>query len=169
VGKTTLVRTVIARGIPLAGGFVTEEIRRQGQRTGFRVTDVLSGHEGTLASATKGAGPKVGKYTVDLASFEDVGVAALKEAMARSGCIVIDEIGKMELKSAAFRQAVSEAMDSQQDILATIPFRGDAFVERLRARPGVELITITADNRDALVEEIASRLGAEPRAAGQSL
>ena len=41
-GKTTLVQKVIAAGIPLAGGFVTEEVRQGGRRAGFRVESVVS-------------------------------------------------------------------------------------------------------------------------------
>jgi len=150
VGKTTVVRQVAAAGIELAGGFLTEEIRASARRVGFAVRDIHSGREGILASAAGKGSPRVGKYGVDVASFERVGVGALREAMDRAGCIIIDEIGKMELCSAAFRDAVAEAMDSDHPILATVPIYRLAFAEALRARSDVAVIQVTPSNRDAL-------------------
>jgi nucleoside-triphosphatase len=150
VGKTTVIREVVAAGAVLAGGFLTEEIRESGRRVGFAVRDIHSGREGILASAARKGSPRVGKYGVDVASFDRVGVGALREAMDRLGCIVIDEIGKMELCSPVFREAVAEATDSDHPILATVPIYHLAFVEALRARSDVEVIQVTPSNRDAL-------------------
>ena len=149
-GKTTVIREVVAAGIEPAGGFLTEEIRESGRRVGFAVRDIHSGREGVLASAGRKGPSRVGKYGVDVASFERVGVGALREAMDRPGCIIIDEMGKMELCSAAFRDAVAAAFDSHHPILATVPIYRLAFVESLRARSDVEIIQVTPSNRDAL-------------------
>ena len=84
-GKTTLIRKVVALGIPLAGGFLTEEIRQSGRRVGFRVEDIHSGGGGILAHVDRKGRPRVGKYGVDVASFDRIGVNALREANA-SAC-----------------------------------------------------------------------------------
>lgn len=158
-GKTTLVQKVIAAGIPLAGGFVTEEVRQGGRRAGFRVEDLRSGVEGALAHVSRKGRPRVGKYGVDVASFDRVGVGALRDAAGRPGCIVIDEIGKMELCSSAFREAVTAALDCDAPVLATIPIYRLGFVDQLRARQDVLLIEITHSNREALVGRLAELLG----------
>ena len=134
VGKTTVIRKVVQGGLRLAGGFMTEEMRQEGERVGFRVQDLYSGQEGVLARAGRGGGPRVGRYVVDVASFEGVGVRALRDAMARAGLVVIDEIGRMELCSGAFREAVSEVMRSDRDVLATVPAHRDPFLDALPAR-----------------------------------
>ena len=159
VGKTTLVRKVIAAGIPLAGGFLTEEVRQQGRRVGFRVRDIHSGQEGTLARTGHHSGPKVGKYTVDVASFDRIGVKAVREAMHRDGCVVIDEVGRMELCSKAFREMVPTVIDSGKPILATLSSHSDPLLDDLRRRKDVTLVEVTRSNRDTLPMEIARLLG----------
>ena len=91
IGKTTVIQKVLERMKPMAGGFFTEEIRKRGNRLGFRVRDIHTGKEGILAHVEHRGGPRVGKYGVDIDSFEEIGVAALVEAMGREGCVVIDE------------------------------------------------------------------------------
>ena len=159
VGKTTIVKKVVAaHGLPLAGGFLTEEIRQRGQRVGFGVKDIYTWGEGILAHADRKGPPRVGRYGVDIASFERIGVTALREGLLRDGCIIIDEIGKMELFSDAFREAVTEVFDSAHPVLASIPLHSRPFLDRLRERPDVTLIEITPSNRSALPERLAGML-----------
>jgi len=161
-GKTTVIRKVLEAAPRLAGGFVTEEVRAGGERVGFAVTDIYAGREGMLARAGRGGGPtvwRVGRYVVDVASFEGIGVRALREAMGRQGLIVIDEIGKMEMCSNAFREAVAEVMGSSRDLLATVPARRHPFVDALRARADVTVLELTASSRDALPARILEMLG----------
>ena len=62
---------------------------------------------------------------MDISSLERVGVAALREAMLRDDLVVVDEIGKMELFSVAFREAVTEALSGDKRVLG-IPIHRDA-------------------------------------------
>lgn len=163
VGKTTIVRRFLETGPAVAGGFLTEEIRRGGRRVGFAVRDVHSGREGILAAADRRQGPRVGRYRVDLASFESVGVGALRQAMAREGCVVIDEIGKMEAFSQGFRAAVTELFDSGRAFLASIAVHDHPFLNGLRERPGVTLIEALRENRDALPARLVEMLIAAGR------
>jgi nucleoside-triphosphatase len=154
VGKTTVVRRVLERMRGVAGGFLTEEIRRQGRRLGFLVTDIRTGQTGTLAHVKRKGGPRVGKYVVDVAEFERIGVAALREALKRPGSIVIDEMGKMELSCPAFAEAVLQVLDSGHPVLATVPVFRHPFIDALRRRDDLRLITVTAENRGGLPDEI---------------
>ena len=52
--------------------------------------------------------------------MDRVGVAALRQALKESDLIVIDEIGKMELLSPEFREAVTQAINSGKKVLGTI-------------------------------------------------
>ena len=153
-----MVQRVVAAGLPLAGGFLTREIREGGRRVGFRVVDLRSGTEGDLSHVRRRGRPRVGRYGVDVAAFERVGLGALHDAMDRPGCVVIDEIGKMELFSTSFREVVMDVLDSPAPVLATIPIYRLPFVERLREREDVRLITVRPDNRDMLVEQIVGLL-----------
>ncbi len=157
-GKTTVIRQVLARAAGVAGGFLTEEIRHDGRRVGFRVEDVHDGTAGVLSHVDRPGRPRVGKYGVDVDAFDRVGVAALRKALARPGLIVIDEIGKMELCSKAFREVVTEVMDSERCVLATIPVYRLSFVDALRRRPEVSTLKLTAANRDELPERLLALL-----------
>jgi nucleoside-triphosphatase len=158
VGKTTLIRRLLAHGGWRAGGFFTEEVRAGGQRTGFRLV-TLDGREALLASARPAAWrPRVGRYTVHLESLEELAIPALQEALAQAELIVIDEIGKMELLAPAFRPVVLACLDAAKPLLATIGVGQDATMRAIRARPDVTLIEVTPANRDRLVHEVAARL-----------
>src|SRR5437870_9964144 len=113
-GKTTLIKRVLNKLPHRFGGFYTEEIRDHGTRVGFKVV-ALEGGEAVFAHVDfpATAGPeRLGKYGLDLSALEAVGVNAIREAVQAKRLIVIDEIGPMEIRSVAFRGAVSEALDS---------------------------------------------------------
>ena len=115
-GKTSLVKQVAARMKGKAGGFYTEEIRTRGVRQGFRLV-TLDGEEAVLAHVNVRSPHRVGKYGVDIDGLDRVGVPALYKAARQCDLVVVDEIGKMELFSAEFREAVSQAIDSRKRVL----------------------------------------------------
>lgn len=157
VGKTTLVKKIIEALNRRAGGFYTEEIREGGQRLGFRIR-TLDGKEGVLAHKEVKSSHKVGKYGVNLGDLEEIACDSIKRAMEKDEVVIIDEIGKMELYSKRFREVVIEALDSSKLVVATIGPQHIKFLDRIKVRNDVELLTITFDNRDKLAEEIRGKL-----------
>jgi nucleoside-triphosphatase len=157
VGKTTLILRVLEElsDVP-ATGFYTAEIRSGGHRLGFRVI-TLDGQEATLAHVDISSQRRVSRYGVDVDAFERIALPGLIPG-PHIHLIVIDEIGKMECFSRAFREAVLRALDADTPVLATIALRGDRFIERLKAREDVELVEIRPANRQRLVKELAARL-----------
>ncbi len=151
VGKTTVIREVVARLGKAAGGFYSEEVREQGQRIGFRLV-ALDGPVGTLAAVNISGPYRVSKYGVHLHDLEQVGVEAIRRALAQPhvAVVVIDEIGKMELFSPAFRMAVQEALSGPKPLLATVMAGPQPWVDAIKARPDVTLIEVTPANRQAL-------------------
>ncbi len=153
-GKTTVARRVAGILGSGAVGFFTEEVRdAAGARTGFLVESV-GGKKGALAARRSGPGPRVGPYVVDVQSFEAI---ALPSLAGHSGTVfIIDEIGKMECLSEAFRSRVREIFDSDSRVLATIPLRGGgSFLAGIRGRADVAIVSVTQSNRDLLPGEIA--------------
>ena len=98
-----------------AGGFYTEEIRVMDRRMGFRII-TLDGKDGILAHVDCNSNYKVGKYRVDLDSFESVAIPTLEKAIKDKAIIVIDEIGKMELFSMKFKELVSNILDGEKPL-----------------------------------------------------
>lgn len=153
-GKTTLAERIITRlgDAVKAGGFVTREIRKNGERVGFKIV-TLDKMEGILAGTDRPGSLKVGRYTVNLEGIEAVAVPALERAIRECGLIVIDEIGKMELLSRHFCEVVEIALDSECQVMATVPLEGPAFVEQLKKRSDVRLLHLDTNNRDEVLEE----------------
>jgi nucleoside-triphosphatase len=159
VGKTTIIKAVATSLGVRAGGFYTEEIREHGRRTGFRLV-TLDGRWGILASVN-GSGPyRVGRYRVHLDDLERVGVGALQQAVAlpQVGVVVVDEIGKMELFSTAFRDAVQTALASPKSVLATVMAAPHPWVDEVKARRDVAVLTVTPANRQIVPERVLAWL-----------
>jgi nucleoside-triphosphatase len=145
-GKTTLIKKV-ARRLPAAAGFYTEEIRERGARKGFRLVG-LDGREGILSHVDIKGPHRVGKYGVDLRGFEGV-IETLD--LGSSSVIVMDEIGKMECLSPRFRSLLKEVLASaEKTVIATVALRGTPFIEGLKKATGAMTLVLTRENRDAL-------------------
>jgi len=183
VGKTTLVRKVVENLSVRLGGFYTEEIREQGKRVGFRLR-TLDGQEGILAHVKSKSRFRVGKYGVEVRTFEEIAIPALDRVLSvatgggqssppcycpngrlwRRGeqkgghLVVMDELGRMELFSQKFQQKVMEVFDSSVPILAVIQDRRNPFLDAIRGRKDVVMFRVTEENRDGLVREIIGKL-----------
>ena len=156
-GKTTVLRRV-ADG--LAGrkirGFLTEEIRVKGERQGFRL-ETFDGQTAVLAHVSNRAGPRVGKYGVNVPALERIVEGAL-DPNAAADIFLVDEIGRMECLSEKFIAAVTRLLDSGKPVIATVARRGAGFIEDVRRRPDVDVWPVTRSNREELPEKILSRL-----------
>jgi nucleoside-triphosphatase len=121
--------------------------------------ETVEGKRGVLAHEDFKSGPRVSRYRVDVPAFERLAVAEIERALASAeGVLVVDEIGKMELFSDAFTRAIAAAFDSPLRVLATIMQKPHPFADGIKARKDVALTIVTPANRDALAEELASRL-----------
>jgi len=157
VGKTTVIKKIVPLLGVDAGGFYTEEIRVMDRRMGFRIV-TLDGKDGILAHVDCNSNYKVGKYRVDLDSFESVAIPTLEKAIKDKAIIVIDEIGKMELFSMKFKELVSNILDGEKSLLSVIKENGDVFTENIKKRGDVTMITVNYENREGLLEKILGLL-----------
>jgi nucleoside-triphosphatase len=158
VGKTTVIQKVVRELDRPVRGFYTQEIRERNVRVGFSL-NLLGGPTLTLAHVKFKGRRRVGKYGVDVETFEEAACREIEAGLAEGATIVIDEIGKMELFSERFRVAVLEALDSDSPVLATILFRGHPFTDMIRSRPDVDLIEVRMANRDDLPGVALAKLG----------
>jgi nucleoside-triphosphatase len=157
-GKTTAFRRLaelLRESGTAVAGFTTEELREGRRRVGFFV-ESLEGPREILAHVELPGPPRVGRYGVDLEAFERVALPALEAP--RADVVLIDELGKMELASAAFRAAVEELLDKPVALAATLQVARHPLTDRLRDRPDVEVIRLTVGNRDELPERLAEAL-----------
>jgi nucleoside-triphosphatase len=165
VGKTTLLKKLVeALGRP-ARGFTTDEIRERSTRVGFKLV-TLDGREGVLAHEKIGGPNRVGRYGVSTADLEAIGIPAITPTRPDE-IIVMDEIGKMECASQAFKDAAWAALESPNLVLGTIAARGVGFIARVKRRSDVRLVEVTKRNRDRLVEQIPTEIGVAPQRSGK--
>ena len=143
-----------------AGGFYTEEIRSRGTRLGFKLV-TLDGNEAVLSHIDFDKRFRVGKYGVDIRSLEQVGVSALRRAAQDDDLIVVDEIGKMELFSANFRDVVLKIIGSGKRVLGTIMLDSNPWADAIKRQPQVNLVEVTRPNCNQVLDDLRSWLVAK--------
>ena len=160
VGKSTVAERLIAAlreaGVPVSG-FFTREVREGRHRSGFRI-ETTAGGKGTLAHVGYRGPPRVGKYGVDLEEFERIALPTL-EGVREGSVVVIDELGKMELASKRFRDAVSALFAHDMAVVATVHAHRHPFTDALKRRGDVRVERVTRGNRDALPKQILALVG----------
>jgi nucleoside-triphosphatase len=151
-----LVEELRARGVPV-GGFTTREFREQGRRAGF-VVEAIGGESAVLADVARSGAPRVGRYGVDVPAFERVALPAVERAVAGGGVVVIDELGQMELFSEPFVRAVRRLFEQDVPVVATVHAKAHPATDAFKQRPYIELLTVTQETQEALLERLATRL-----------
>ena len=154
-GKTTLIKSVADKIIVPAYGFYTQEIRTAGRRAGFAIeTFSTPPKKGVLSHIDIDSKYRVGKYGVDVDSFEKLAIPELEAGLDKQSLIIIDEIGKMELFSERFKNLLIQIFESERSFLATIMYKPHPLCDKLKKMEGVEVITVTKWNREELFKEL---------------
>ncbi|XP_012286912.1 cancer-related nucleoside-triphosphatase homolog [Orussus abietinus] len=172
IGKSTIckkVASMLNSKNYKVEGFYTEEVRRTGQgRVGFDVVPISDAdNRSPLARVTHVLQPhqytshRIGNYNVFVDDFERVALPLLD---SNSDVLVIDEIGKMEMFSMKFYEAVSNIFlkeDSKKIcVLACIPITNNVsprfltLLRELRGHGACKLFEVSYENRDQLPQEI---------------
>jgi nucleoside-triphosphatase len=157
VGKTTLIKKISEELKHLHPvGFYTTEIREEGMRKGFTLIS-LEGRKGILSHIDIESPFRVGKYKVDIKSFEDF-LDQIKFFEPRIALVIVDEIGKMECYSDKFKELLKEILDSEKRIIATIALKGCEFIAEIEKREDIKLFKMTKSNRDFLLSAILKEI-----------
>ncbi len=162
IGKTTIIKRVIAAVGDRAGGFYTEEILGPGGRHGIRLR-TLSGKDATIAhkDLRDPQYPRIGRYGVDVAAIERVGVRALRRAMGEHKIVIVDEIGAIELFSPAFQKTLMEAFMGPYHVIGTISSRPHPEADVFRFLAQVEIRELDRRNRDDMPDRLLKWIAAE--------
>jgi nucleoside-triphosphatase len=157
-GKTTVIRRLIDRlGDLRLRGFYTQELREHGQRIGFEAVG-LSGRRAVLAHVRSRSRLRVGRYGVDPEQLRPLVEAELGAQAEAVDVFVVDEIGKMELICPAYVEAMPRLLDSSVPVVATVALKGPGLIAGVKARPDIDLLQVTEENRSGLPEELERRL-----------
>jgi nucleoside-triphosphatase len=158
VGKTTLIQKVVEKVDLSCQGFYTREIRvNEASRVGFEIV-TLDGKTALLAHIDHLTPHRLGKYFVNVDNINRVIVPCIENAIKQADLIIIDEIGKMELFSPRFRQAVLKALASPKKVLGTITLASVPIVKKIKSRPDVILVELRRHNQKEVYQYIVDCL-----------
>ena len=152
MGKSTLLRKLLERWGVSPAGFVTV---KAGQVCQGRVTVHLL----RLAEEERPAPENLlffcdRPWTEDtLRRFDALGCAALADC-AGAELLVMDELGPAESRAERFQAAVWQALDGDIPVVGVLQRAESAFLQRVAQRTDVEVIEVTAENRDTLLQEL---------------
>jgi len=161
-GKSTLIEKIVNRIERPVTGFFTREIKEEGRRVGFSI-NTLDGREGILAHQNLKSQFRVGKYGVNLKDIDSIAVPAMLPTR-KEKIVVIDEIGKMECFSVLFKRTLVRVLSLPNWIIGSIAQKGDRFIQGIKERGDVMVISITTQNRDLLVDQILYSIESLPMA-----
>jgi nucleoside-triphosphatase len=155
IGKSTLVAKVATATGMRVGGVLARDKRYKDRRIGVELLDLATGAVGMLADET-GSGPQLGTYRVHPEDLDGIGAHAVENAL-KCELIVVDEVGPMELTSHRFVSSVEMAIASSRPMLVVLhEWSNHRLAKKIRST--FQVITVTQENREALIDEIAKAL-----------
>jgi nucleoside-triphosphatase len=137
--------------VPMTG-FITEELREDGRRVGFQGV-TLDGASFPLAHVRIKGPLRIGPYGVDLTGLESIGLEALTPREP-GALVLVDEIGKMECLSEAFKIRVARLLEDETPLIATVAAVGVGFVRRVRNTLRAKHFTMTRGETEGMAGEI---------------
>jgi nucleoside-triphosphatase len=155
-GKTTVLERVLAHlGDLRLAGFLTRELREQGQRVGFEAIG-LGGHRVILAHVRFRSLVSVGRYGVEPDRLVPLIIEEMIRPPGTVDTYLIDEIGKMECHCPQFTEAIRRLLEGPVPLVATIALRGGGLIGEVKKRPNVQIVEVTRGNRQTLPGQIAA-------------
>lgn len=144
------------------GGMIDEPVMEGKHRVGFTVRNIVTGETEVFAHTDYESKIMVGKIGMDVSRFDSVAVDAIKTAMESCDIIVIDEIGKLEVESEAFVEAVRAALEAEKPMILTLHKKSrNPLLQDVRRRDDVRILEITPTNRNILPFKIVSLMTGE--------
>jgi len=154
VGKSTLIRKLLAQTSRSVCGFITKSL--PADETGFHPIYI---HPAAQPEADRVYTPEnlIGTcdtkiHNINQSAFDTFGVEYLS-GLPEDGIVVMDELGFMEASSEAFTSRVLEVLDGEIPVLAAVTTRTDIdFLNTVRAHPNALVFTLTEENRNILFD-----------------
>ena len=141
-------------------GFLSASVTATGTRVGWRLDACDRSDGGVFAYRDRPSELRIGPYGADAELFERIALAQLMPVDPRA-IYLVDEIGYAPEWSPRSLDAILAILDAPVRVIAVVRARNDGrtpFAERVKRRTDAELIEVTAENRDALVGDIAARV-----------
>lgn len=156
VGKSTLIRKLIADSGRAPQGYITKRIPAPGGETSYvYLYDIASPPEKIEdAAVIKEILPNGVR---DYPEVLDTLGADYLNCVPEGELVVLDEIGTVESFSPRFQQAIMRILGGNFDVLASVKAQNTDFLRLVRAHPDCELYMITPENRDDLYIQLKKK------------
>jgi len=164
-GKTfTLLKVIemLADENTTIGGMITKPIFRKGKKTGFEVLNWMTKEKAVMAKLDPEAPTGEVIFIVDKDVLENIGVKAINQASEGADIIIIDEVGRLEVESEIFVNAVKEALDTDKPLILTLHKKSrNPLLQDIRRRDDVRILEVTPINRNLLPYKIMRLMSGE--------
>jgi nucleoside-triphosphatase len=153
VGKSTSIRRFLENTGVAADGFISRIVPALGRRELYiaRFDTELGETDRRLAAVM--AQPR---KRVFLDVFDSHG-ADIVVSSGKRQLIILDELGNLEEDAPLFKDAVRRKLDGDIPALGVVKKADGAFLDSIRSRSDVELITVTTENRNGIPGLLARR------------
>lgn len=153
-GRTDLLLTLVnmleAEDVKI-GGVITEPVVEDEKVTGFKMVDYITKEEALIAGTRITSKARINEFGIDLDILGLFSVNAIKRAVYHSDLVIIDEIGRIQLKSEYFNKAVLNALKSSKPIIMTIYRKSrSALLQDIRRRDDIRMLEVTPVNKGIL-------------------
>ena len=154
VGKSTLIRRVLQElNRPVFGFETKKEEQLEDPIRGCPIYIYDAGKPHCRAQENLIGYHKEQDMAAITAAFDRY-APSLMGPVADDAVVELDEIGFLEAKSDAFCQAVLHMLEGKNPLIAAVKNRAHPFLDAVRNHPNARCFFITAENRDALYEEV---------------
>ena len=99
----------------------------------------------------------MGKYGVNLEDLDQIAVPSMLPSTPDQ-IVVVDEIGKMECFSRLFKETLIQALSSDNLVIGSVAIKGDRFIQSIKTRDDVSLVSISEKTRDAALQLFFEKL-----------
>ncbi|MGM0446439.1 MAG: nucleoside-triphosphatase [Bacillota bacterium] len=160
VGKSTLIKKCLDKFNLIPGGFV---VGRTGQKNAWLSFYLVDPHEYYYRDDSRGSkifkkwketfaernSPKE-KFKVNPDVFDHKGVELLETGMKYRDIVIMDELGRFELKALKFQKKVFEVLDSEKKVLAVLKDEHNQFLDKIRARDDITILKLSDENKEKI-------------------
>ncbi|MGN0997092.1 MAG: nucleoside-triphosphatase [Candidatus Ventricola sp.] len=162
VGKSTLLRRFIEEERLACTGLETQALFLNGERRGFTLHGRvgLPPYENDCVCCVR-VGER--RSVPVLPVFEENGVQILRRSLeSAEPFLLMDELGRLERQAEGFIRQVFACLDSPKRVLGVLQQCDAPHIQAIAAREDVQVVTVTPENRDALIESLRAWLNPPP-------
>ena len=147
VGKSTVVDRLLVIMNMSFGGFRTLPVIKEQQLKGFKIRDIETGEEESIAFFDN-------DFLIHpvIDGFENLGVKSLKGALENKELIVMDELGFLESEAESFKATVLEVLKSDRSVLGVMKIDRNPFLDEVAKY--VEIVEVEVHNSGNLPQQL---------------